>query len=363
MRDCSYKQNSPLLRSNSLQNTGRMSIVTKCPICNREKTPSLPFIEGICIECYLAKKPIEPVRLKIKRCKVCGAVFLKGRWEPDASERVEALAAKEAEKALKKRFGSYGFEAVVNWRGDKFKAQLFGNEGSYSMPIEVIIEEEKTICPTCLYRRSGSYEAKIQIRSNSGAVDKRTFDEVMKIISSFSYDVRSSVVSIDELKEGFDINLMDKASAKIIASAIADKLGGEVKTTYKLISEKGGEKRTRLSISLRLYSKKGGELVELNGEPALVVRRSGEPAKVILLPSRREIKLSKIEPNALKPFSGEAHEATLQAVLPDKVIVLLEDFSTEEVPISSVFGGTDMGKYLLVESENGRFLIKREMVL
>ena len=335
----------------------------KCPICGREKSPSLPFIEGICVDCYLKKTPIKPIKLKLKRCKSCGAIFLKGRWEPPATEKLETVEMKEAERELKKIFRAYGFEVVVTSHEGEFKAQLIGEEGMFSFPVTIVTEEERSLCPSCLAKRSGSYEAKIQVRSD-GRVDRKTFKEVMDTISSMPYELREAVVSIEELKEGFDINIREKSSAKIIASALADKLGGEAKFTYKLVSERGGEKRTRLSISMRLPSEKSGDLVELNGEPALVLKKSGDIAKILLLSRRKEIKLSKIEKDSLRPFTGSVREVTVEAVLPDRVIVLTEDFSTEEVNNSGVFGKPASGeKYILVEHKTGKFLLSKELVL
>lgn len=338
-------------------------IKMKCPICGREKSPSLPFIEGICIECYLKKNPIEPIKLKIKKCKSCGSIFLKGKWEPPGTDELEVVESKEAEKVLRKRFRSYGFDVLVTNFEGSLRAQLFGREGTYSFPVNVTIEEEKSICPTCLAKKSGTYEAKIQVRSE-GKVDKKTFREVMEIISSLPYEFREAIVSIDELREGFDINLREKSIAKMIASAIADRLGGEAKFTYKLISEKGGEKRTRLSISMRLPSTKSGEIIELNGEPAVVLKKEAEAAKVLVLSKRKEIKLSRIEKGSIHPFTGSIKEVTIEAVLPDRVIVLTEDFSTEEVNTSGVFGTPSVGdRYILVEHKSGKFLLSTNFLL
>ncbi|MEM3836880.1 MAG: NMD3-related protein [Fervidicoccaceae archaeon] len=335
----------------------------RCPICGKEKSALLPFIEGICISCYLEKNPVEPITIKIKTCKSCGAIFLKGKWEPEGGRKLNSIIIREAERILRKKFGPYGFEVFVSSTGDSFKAQVFGKEGSYSFPIKVEIVEEKSICPLCLAKRSGVYEAKIQVRSNEGKIDKAVFNEVMRIISSLPLELRENVVSIDELREGFDINLKDKASAKILATAISNKLGGNMKLTHKLISERGGEKRTRLSISLRIPISRKGGIFEIYGEPAILMHKTGEPLRLYLLNRKREIRLNKVEQSNLKPFSGALHEVTVQAVLPERVIVLLEDFSTDEIPISSILGKLETGeKCILIEHKKGKFLVKKELI-
>lgn len=334
----------------------------KCPICGREKSPSLPFIEGICIECYLKKNPLKPIKLEIKRCRQCGAVFLRGKWEPFNQQKLVEYMSKEAERELRKRFRAYGFEIAVTEFEGRFTAHLFGKEGSFSFPIDVLLEEERSICPNCLAKRSGYYEAKIQVRGE-GKIDRKTFEEVMEVISSLPYELREAIVSIDELREGFDINIRDKAEAKLIASAVVNKLGGTTKLTYKLISERGGEKRTRLSISVRLPHFKNGELIEFEGEPALVIKKKGEDARILILSRRKEIRLSRIEMEALKPFTGTAKSVTVEAVLPEKVIVMDEEYSTEEVPASNVFGEpVEKKSFVLIEHREKRYLVDEGLV-
>src|SRR4030042_1236878 len=54
-----------------------------CPLCGRES-------EGVCLDCFLEKKPIEAGEVEVRYCE-CNKVLFKGEWGADEDKKVMGL--------------------------------------------------------------------------------------------------------------------------------------------------------------------------------------------------------------------------------------------------------------------------------
>lgn len=315
----------------------------KCPICGREESSSLPFVGGLCIDCYFKKHPLNFDKVVIKTCKICGRSLVKGVWEYLDEERIRSYVLSEMEKQIRKVVRPLGFNVYSQVAGEGGQFYVYNEKGAYAFEFPISYSIEYTICPECHAKKFGISEATIQLRTFSGPNDAE-LEKAMRLLNKLPGNLKESIVSVEEMREGIDIEISDQASAKMIASFISDKLGAEVKHSYKLVSEKGGRKRTKLSISVRLGKKELPPVVEFKGQPAAVIGYKGNEVRLYIFNERREVRITSREVENLKRFEGDAVEVTIHASLPSKVIVMEPDYTTHEVPISNIYGIPEEGE-------------------
>jgi NMD protein affecting ribosome stability and mRNA decay len=94
-------------------------------------------------------------------------------------------------------------------------------------------------CENCIKISGGYYEAVLQAR---GEHTERISKKIMSM-------AKESVVSVKQLKEGYDILLTDKK----IAAKIATQLGNyfDIRSSYKFVGEKKGKKLYRNYYAIR----------------------------------------------------------------------------------------------------------------
>ncbi|AFH42809.1 60S ribosomal export protein NMD3 [Fervidicoccus fontis] len=330
-----------------------------CPICGREESKNLPFVGGICVECYLNKNPLEIKAITLNKCKICGKIRYKNDWIFANENFYSEIFAKEVEKNNKKKFIQFGLDLKAVPYKEKVLVTVQNEIGKYETYLDPIIDYKFTICPQCLARKAGSYDSVIQIRGTN----KLDFEDkkiIMNLIEKLPYDLKQHIVTITENKDWIDVEIVGHEKARLIASFLSEKLGGETKQTFKLISTKKGERNSRLTISLRIDKRREvGEIVEHQGSPAVIIERTSRFLKLFKLKERKEIKLDlkEIRKN-VKTFEGEIKSVTVQAVLPDRVIVIDDSYNVDNISFQNVYGEPSKGeKGRIVFTENDLFLV------
>ncbi len=105
---------------------------------------------------------------------------------------------------------------------------------------EVEIRIKKNLCPLCVKKSGNYHEAVIQVRGTNR-------DKLLKIITDKEI-IRNNISSIKNLKEGYDIFVVDK---KIAEERLQDINGISVIKSYKLVGKKNGRELYRNYYAVR----------------------------------------------------------------------------------------------------------------
>jgi len=195
-----------------------------CPKCGALSS-SKKFIGEFCEDCYF--KTIEiplPSRIELPVCKFCGKVKLK-KWEEMGSEVIGLLVRKYAGKGYDsfhiQKLSDDVYEASFNIKKD---SNYFQIKKKFS------IQKINSVCEECYKKKSGYYEAIVQIRGKrAGVFSSRILREIRR---------RTFVSRCVESKEGVDLYV---GSKKAVAEALAH-LNLKPKISDKLFGVKDGRR-------------------------------------------------------------------------------------------------------------------------
>lgn len=254
-----------------------------CAKCGLEYKGDIPFINNLCIKCYLEENPIIeiPSIIKLKYCKICGAVYTKGSWDKrfaDVSEGLKHALVQELHVKSKPPFTSIEVvpEAIPTVDGEfrvklHIKALVLGHSISQEGTVKVRINS--TICPSCSKKAQGAFEAIVQIRSATGSLTKSDLKVINRALEKLPERIMLDIVSIDEVPEGIDIKVLSYTTARHIASLFKNDLGARVVESYKLVGiDRRGKRRSKLTISVRLPFFKVDDVVMVRNVPAIIKR-------------------------------------------------------------------------------------------
>ncbi|MEM1619666.1 MAG: NMD3-related protein [Fervidicoccaceae archaeon] len=225
-----------------------------CPSCGL-KRDGTPFIEGICFKCFLEKKLTLDWRIEVRICRSCGRLRLSGEWVAGGRENLELAVANAVSFKLAKALRVYG--AVVSTRLESPSAAAIRaciDEECYSWTQHIEIDLRRTLCEDCFKRLSGAHDAIVQVRGVGGPLSTREIRRIRELLASLPRELASSIVEVEEVRGGIDVKVLGHSNARSIASWVLSRLGGSSKETHKLAAPKGGRRRSKLTISLRVAS-------------------------------------------------------------------------------------------------------------
>ncbi len=232
-----------------------------CVMCGKE---DVELIGSLCPDCYLKRNELItlPKRISGKYCKICGALWINGKWIRDSNSHpanaVEEIVYKELSNKMSidenvEEF-SFNIKSIWNDQGGhtfttvEFKGKLRGI--SFSREAIVNLEIERSLCIYCFRKKTRYFEAIVQLRGkNSIGVDdkKRAFFE-----SFFSKEVIDSISDVIEGREGVDYYFISKSVAKKLVSNVSSIVDVEINESYQNERVKNGKKEAKLVISLRI---------------------------------------------------------------------------------------------------------------
>jgi len=274
--------------SRSTSSTGTRKKQIFCPLCGRPESPDLPFISGICRDCFLETRGVAhvPERVDITICNYCGAYKISKQWiEQKPRTLLEAVTRALLDTLARRMKPVEGIENI--WVGDIEPLEPVETYGEYRFRIPVKgvsgngVELEKDyivtvrvsagICPSCIKRKVGYHEALVQIRGLGGVLEEREREKIVSFLDRLPPRLQEQVVDIEEKKEGIDLMVSDHASARIIASKLSHVFLGKKIETYSLVGRRSDGKRLgKLTISVRIPALEPGDLVSIDGTPFLV---------------------------------------------------------------------------------------------
>ncbi|KSW12407.1 hypothetical protein CF15_06675 [Pyrodictium occultum] len=249
-----------------------------CIRCGREVDR---LVDGrLCPSCYLELHGLgkPPERLSIVVCPRCGSYRYQGRWLPPPGGGLEEVAAllfqasfrpSEHTEYYRVEEASIDYEtgrAVVRAAG-----RLRGVDEEVSVVYTVPIVVRKQLCPVCFQKAAGSPAAIVQVRGPGGRLSEEEREAVEDVMSELDDYIADAILSVDELREGIDLKLLDQNAARALAAKLRSKLAARVKESHKVVGRRNdGRRVSRLTLSVRLPFFKPGNIVEYQGELARV---------------------------------------------------------------------------------------------
>jgi nonsense-mediated mRNA decay protein 3 len=228
--------------------------------------------------------------LSLTVCKRCGAVKVPGGWKTVDSENAQSddILFQQLNILLEQELQILGEDVEISIEKENeldrvvhIKVHATGKAHASLPPYQKSIGVEVRIgngnCDTCSMMSSGYHELILQVRAQDRVVTKQEEQETLSLITErtveeYGKDAKAFVASIDRNRFGLDILLGSEHLGKHIADELESLFLASRKENYKLIGqERGGKKKYRLTIVLRLPRFSEGDFVEVAEKPCQVL--------------------------------------------------------------------------------------------
>ncbi len=207
-----------------------------CISCGKETR------EPLCDACYSKKNDLFdiPKNISVNMCKVCGHLTDAGATYV-ISDTLDGVIQKEIKTKNKirkvhtesKKVGNkIDVEVVVQGR---FAERNVGKKETK----KIFVSITDKMCQDCVKLRGNYYEAVVQVRGEER-------EKILKIIMG---SMKNKIASVDTLKEGYDVKIIDKKIASSVSQGLQKKY--EVKKSFKLAGKKKGKELYRNYYAIR----------------------------------------------------------------------------------------------------------------
>ena len=212
-------------------------MIKHCPTCERT-SDQVNFIGEFCEVCVTGKiKEGIPSRVTLDRCKSCERVRTPTGYGFSDKITLRDAIKQGLHTKLDIKVASFDWKSAVV----RFSCEIDGNPASFEKSIAMDVK--RTMCIDCYRKTSGYYEAIFQIRGPRDAVDK-----MVKRFTNFIETKGAFISRVDELDNGYDIYMSDKA----IAGIFFEHYELKPKRSYTLYGLQRGRKVYRNTYMLRL---------------------------------------------------------------------------------------------------------------
>ncbi len=250
-----------------------------CVRCGSLESKDSPIIDGLCPKCFVNERRIVelPNKVELTICSSCGALYARGRWV-----RLEYMSLEELLEyyinniELSKAKVYPGFTnvsvKVEELSGEKAVIKVTATYGNIELSQEMILDVHITrkLCPRCFNIRSGAYEALIQVRfEGRGLSDINNF--IARLVSNPKYG--EYISEVKEVRGGYDIKVLSQSLARQLALMFRNEFGAKIITSWTNTSIVSGKRHSKLTISVRIPTLYEGDIIEVNGEVMLLVRK------------------------------------------------------------------------------------------
>jgi nonsense-mediated mRNA decay protein 3 len=255
-----------------------------CPRCGKETEQ-----EGLCRACFLEKYVVfeVPRVVEVSICARCPSYRVGELWVSTRLKTYEDLAKKAASKNIRlllkvnKEVREPSVSITSEFVNPNILRARVAVEGSIEgravrTEAEVEARIRKETCDVCSRIAGGYYEAIVQIRAQGRLPSKKELHRCLKIADDAiakaekSGDRLAFVSDVAELPEGTDVYVGSTASARQIARAIVDDMGGTIIESPKLVGARGGKGLYRVTFAVRLPGIVPGDIVKMHGSLVLV---------------------------------------------------------------------------------------------
>ncbi len=342
-----------------------------CPMCGRSSA-EVPFIGNLCRDCFVKRYGVAraPESLDFSYCVSCNAHRDRGRWSAPYEDVRESLKDYiVAQLATRVRPVEPLSEVVIRdvelGDGTPPRVAYVKVEGAYgdvrvSDTIVVSITPRPTLCPICASRKTGlGYAAVVQVRSYPRPLSDDEY--IVRLVRRLVTSLGDEVVKVEELREGVDVYVRDRSSARTLAARLRAEAGAKVIETFK-----GGGPSSKLYISARLPTIKPGDVLDLHGRPMFYLTKTPHGFLLIDLDSgaRRVLSPEELWSADFRPYDGSnVRRAMLLSREGDRYVFTWEGGSLE-VPASDVTLLTEEAvegqEFLVYLSRRRVYVLRRE---
>lgn len=255
-----------------------------CPRCGRS---NVSFVGALCSDCYAEVYGVAsvPRSLEFTYCRVCSSYKLQGQWVEGLSELEDTLkeyvyiflSQKLKPTMLIEKAWIEGVEVLGGVSRDTVdvKVLLSGNVGSAQLGESKVVRVKvnTVVCPSCMKRASRTgYNAVVQVRPLVGGLGEGDRLMLEDILSRLEARSRSSIISVERVRNGFDILVEDQNVARVIAGKVKAVFGGHIVESFKVTGVKrGGGRKGILTVAIRIHNVRLGDVIAYSGAPHLVV--------------------------------------------------------------------------------------------
>lgn len=249
-----------------------------CVKCGVEESTDIHIINGLCPKCFIEVHGVSKTVkiIKIKYCSRCGAIFYDNKWISTVEKNPEYIVKEIVLDHLKFGEGIKIVDISVDlnpYTNSTIKVNTifeFSNRFRFQYELPIQIQWNRSVCPACLKKAGGGYSSVVQIRYINWDED------IVRFIEEIDSMFREYISDIEEVKNGYDIKLIDVHIAKRIvelakrrwkSARIVESYGDSRKL-------KDGSRYSRLYISIKILNLKEGDYVILDGRPYRVTEVS-----------------------------------------------------------------------------------------
>ncbi|MGQ4872226.1 MAG: 60S ribosomal export protein NMD3 [Candidatus Thorarchaeota archaeon] len=258
-----------------------------CYVCGADSV-----VDGLCARCYDKSHPLLVVNtpLTLLTCRRCGAVKVPGGWHPIVpaptnqsdllDQQIGILLSNEAH--LLHSEVDLGVE-IQTQLDSALRTEIIAVGRSHpSLPpheerVPVEIRLHSGTCETCGLMSGGYHEAIVQIRADGRQVTEAEIERITELVTrrteaEYGKDMKAFVSHIQRSKYGLDFHIGSEHLSRLIADEIQSLFLAERKENYKLITQdRGGKRKYRVTILLRLPRYHEGDFVLVAGHPCQVL--------------------------------------------------------------------------------------------
>ncbi|MEK6923564.1 MAG: NMD3-related protein [Nanoarchaeota archaeon] len=217
-----------------------MGIKSKfCPRCGS----NVNFVEGLCANCkFKQHEPKLPEKVVVRVCRDCKAVNWKGLWvKTDESPEYYLTMALEQSAILPQSAIIKKLEITKMGRKGKVDVilDIDGRKFEETMSSDIYIKDSR--CQDCGNMISEDHKGIIQVRSKKDATK----------ILDFTKDYKTTIIKIEDQKNGFDIYLVSKESTKQLSNDLRKRFKfSYIGTSHRQYSWDKSRNRPRTRINM-----------------------------------------------------------------------------------------------------------------
>jgi nonsense-mediated mRNA decay protein 3 len=285
------------------------------------------LIQGCCASCFTRTTTLleAPAVLDVELCAHCDARHVGAHWvDPDEGTPLEHIR-EDAVRAIVRVHeqvrvaGLDVQERVQDNRNFEHTVTLAGSVDG--VPVEathrVLVRLKRGVCDRCSRMFGGYYSGIIQLRATGRDVRPAETQRAHQLIGDELDRLRASgnreafLTKSGPVPGGFDYYFGDIEGTRIVAKALAHRLGATVVETAKLAGRKEGNDLYRVTFLVRMPLYSAGDFALLDGEDLVqVLGQDRGTAMVLDLLTRKR---DKVDETRLRRLGGP--ELLQEAVL------------------------------------------------
>ena len=251
------------------------------PVCIKCGNTRDELVAGVlCVECFLKYKGLGylPDRLTLVVCPRCMSFKYSNRWVPPPDNDIGSILQLLAQTIFKpSEYIEYYRVENVDVEEDKNKAivslsaSLKGIREEVHTQYTVQLSINRQLCPSCFRRAAGTPTAVIQVRSYYKKLDPEDREFINKFFQRLDPKINESILSVEEVREGININMLDQHTAKLLAARLRQAVAASISESYTITGRRSDGKRiSRLTISVRLPFFRPGKIAIKNNRLVII---------------------------------------------------------------------------------------------